>query len=124
MDGPVIVDIDLSACFRDDPLYRFPSGTDQETDLVRLDLNGLDSRRVLAQLLTRHINCLGHHIENAHASIPSLANCFGHYLIRNPRQFEIQLKTGNSVPGTAELKVHVAEMIFGSDNVDQCCVAL
>src|SRR5260370_26916551 len=112
MDGPIVVDIDLSACFRDDPLYRFSPGTDQETDLVRLDLYGLDSRRVLAQFLTRHSNCLSHHIENAHTSIPSLANCFSHYLIGDPRQFEIQLKTGNSVPGTAELKVHVAEMIF------------
>ena len=40
-----------------------------------------------------------------------------------PGEFEVQLKAGHTLCGAAQFKVHVAEVIFASDDVGEHLVA-
>ena len=41
-----------------------------------------------------------------------------------PGKFQIELETGDTVLGAAKFEIHVAEMIFGTDDVGEQVVAL
>ena len=51
--GAVVLDVDLRAGLGDDAFDGLAAGADDEADLLRIDLDGLDARRVFAQFLAR-----------------------------------------------------------------------
>lgn len=64
----IVLDIDLAAGFFDEFLDVLAAGADERADLLGVDLDGLDARRVLAQFLARSTQGLGHFGQNVHAS--------------------------------------------------------
>ena len=43
----VVLDINFSTSLRDDPLDGLAAGSDKRADLLRIDFNGFDARRIL-----------------------------------------------------------------------------
>ena len=50
VDRAVVFDVNLRAGFGDDALDRLAAGSDERADLLRIDLDRLDARRVFAQV--------------------------------------------------------------------------
>ena len=48
---------------------------------------------------------------------------FGHDFVADAGKFQIELETGDAGFGSAKFEIHVAEMIFGADDVGQKFVA-
>ncbi len=51
-------------------------------------------------------------------------NRFGHDLVGHAGKLQVELEAGDAVLGAAEFEVHVAEVIFGTDDVGEQVVAL
>ena len=50
-------------------------------------------------------------------------SCLRHDLVADAREFQVELETGDACLGAAKFEIHVAEMIFGADDVGQQVVA-
>src|SRR5205085_1379303 len=116
-------DINLRAGFGDDPLDRFAAGADECADFFRINFDCLDPRRVLAQIGTRFIERRRHDAENLRARFFRAEGRFAHDLVADAWQFQIELEPSNALIGSAKFVIHVAEMIFGTDNVGEQLVA-
>ena len=66
---------------------------------------------------------LRHDPENLGARFFRALNRFRHDLVADAGEFQIELKTGDARVGSAKFEIHVAEMIFGADDVGQQFVA-
>ena len=120
MDGAVVLDVNLGAGLGDDALDRLAAGSDERADLLRIDLDRLDARRVFAESSARGLSSAPRHDrENLGARFFRALDRFGHDLVADAGQFQIELEAGDAVVGAAEFEIHVAEMIFGADDVGQ-----
>ena len=66
----------------------------------------------------------GHDAEDLRARVFRALDRFGHDLVADTRQVSDRAGTGDAVLGAAKFEVHVAEMIFGADDVGEQLVAL
>src|SRR5260370_18885200 len=119
MDRAVVLDVNFGASLRDDPLNRLATWADKGADFLRVDLDCLDPRRVLRQLWPRLIDPGAHDLENFRARFFCAKNRFGHDLVADAGKFQVELITGDTDVRAAELEIHVAEMIFGTDDVGE-----
>ena len=119
MDGTVVLDIDLRASLGHDALDRFAAGSDKRADFLRIDFNCLNPRRVLRKFSARCVERAAHDLENLRPRFFGALDRFGHDLVTDARKFEIELITGDAIVGAAKFEVHVAEMVFGADDVGQ-----
>ena len=124
MYRPVVLDVNFSASLGDNALDGFPARTDERADLLRINFDRLDAGRVFRELRPRLLQCAAHDLENFRARFLCPLNRLRHDLVTNAWQFQVQLKTGHAVVCSAKLEVHVAKMIFRTDDVGQQFVAL
>ena len=100
-----------------DRLDHLAARSDDHTNLVGLDLQGLDARRVLRQLRTRRRHDLVHLLENVQAAVACLLQRFLHDLLLQAGDLDVHLDGGDALVGSADLEVHVAEMILVAEDV-------
>src|SRR6516164_8019755 len=124
MDRAIIVYINLGSRLGHDTLDCLAPRTDQEADLIGMNLYGFDSGRILTQLLAWRGDRDGHDIEYFHSRIPGLENRLRHNSMRNAGKLQVQLKTGNTLSSTAKLEVHIAEMVLRPDDIRKRGIAL
>ena len=65
----VVVDVDLGLELLGEAADRFAALADQQADLRRVDLDRLDARRELAELLARRLDDVGHLAEDERARL-------------------------------------------------------
>ncbi len=120
----VVLDINLRAAFGDDALDGFAAGADERADLFGINFNGLNARRVRRELRPRFIQHAAHDLEDFAACLRGARDRFGHDFVADAGQLQIQLETGHTSFGAAEFEVHVAKMVFRTDDVGEQFIAL
>src|SRR5207247_2049950 len=115
----VVLNVDLAAGLFDDAFDVLAARADEGTDLLRVNLHGDDARGVLAQFFAGLSDGFGHFAQDKQTGHASLFPCFGHDVVRQSAQFEIQLKAGDAASGAGDLAVHVTERVFPADDVGE-----
>src|ERR1700719_2941021 len=87
VNGSIIIDINLRAGFSYDAFDRLAAGTDEQTDLIRMNLNRFNARRVLTEFFPWRLNRFVHDIEHLHAGVARLTNGVGHDRVRDSWKF-------------------------------------
>ncbi|MNX73713.1 hypothetical protein D3C86_1051220 [compost metagenome] len=119
LDGAVIADVDLGAGLLDDLADHLAARTDHFTDLVDRDLDGFDLGSVLAQLGARGVHGLRHFVEDVQTTGRSLRQGLLHDLLGDAGDLDVHLKAGDAFRGARDLEVHVAQVIFVTQDVGQ-----
>src|SRR5262245_27102528 len=120
----IVLDVNLSTSLGHDPLDRFATWANERTSLCAIDFGGLDSGRVLAQLRPRLGQRAGHDLKNLAPRVTRTVNRFAEDLVADARELQVELKSSDTGFGSAKFEVHVAEMIFGADDVREEVVTL
>ena len=116
LDDAVIIDIDLGTRNLDDLADHLAARTDHLADLVRRDLHGFDTRRVLREI-ARAADRLVHFAEDVLARILRLRKRRLHDLGGDPGHLDIHLEAGDPVFGACHLEIHVAEVILIAQDI-------
>src|SRR5476649_1665790 len=80
--------------------------------ILSVDLEGLDARRVFAELGARRGQCLRHLTQDVDAAFLGLAERDLHDLLGDAFDLDVHLERGDAQFGAGDLEVHVAEMIL------------
>ena len=116
-DHAVVVDRDVGAGLGlhgvDDLAFR----ANDLADLVDRDLEANDLRSVLVDLRARFSDCFGHIGQHLHASIECLLKSSSKNVGRDAVDLGVHLQCSYEVSCTADLEVHVAHGIFGTEDV-------
>src|SRR5437899_1900753 len=123
VDGAVILDVDFATGLFDEPFDILAAGPDDSPNLLRVDLERDNARRILAQFLARRGQGLGHFFENMQAGHARFLDGFGHDSVGQTAQLEIELETGNPALGPGDLAIHVTKAVFPADDVSEQLVA-
>ena len=120
----VVLDVNLGAGLGHDAFDGLAARSDDEADLVGIDADGFDARRVLGELRARRGERALHDVQNLEPRVARDVDGFLHNLQADARQLEVELEAGDAARGAAELEIHVAEMIFAADDVGEERVAI
>ena len=123
IDRAVVFDVDFATGFLDELLDVLAARTDEQPDLLGIDLDGLDARRVFAQFLARGGQDLGHLGQHMQAADARLFHGLGHHGQRDPLQLEVELKTRDALFRAGDLAIHVAEGVLPADDIRQQLIA-
>jgi hypothetical protein len=117
-DRPVLFDVDLhlSRFEGADGLAAF---ADDEPDLLGVDLDRRDPRRVLGELRSRFGDRLGHLVEDELAGALGLVESVPHDLLRDPGDLDVHLEGRDALARACDLEVHVTEVILGALDVGE-----
>src|SRR4029077_18648790 len=119
LNGAVILAYALGAGLLDDLADHLAAGADHFADLVGGDLEGLDARRVFAELGARGGQGFRHFTQDVDAPFLGLAERDLHDLLGNAGDLDVHLQRGDADIGAGDLEVHVAEMILVTEDVRQ-----
>ena len=84
--GTIILNINLSAGLRDNALDSLPAGSDERTDLLRINFDRLDPGRVFREFRPRLVQRAAHDIENFRTRFFGAFDCFCHDLVTDARE--------------------------------------
>ena len=98
---------------------RFAAGADDQADLLGIDLNLDQTRRVRRDFLARPLDGAKHGPQNLQPCLVGLVESLADDLLGDPLVLEIQLDSGDASLGAGDLEIHVAEVIFVADDVGQ-----
>src|SRR5579862_1229647 len=118
-DRPVLLDVDLDVVLRLEAADRLAALADDETDLLRVDLDRRDARRVRGQLAAGLRDDLEHLVEDGLARPLRLLERVPHDLLRDARDLDVHLQGGDPGAGAGDLEVHVAEVVLRPLDVGQ-----
>mmetsp|Transcript_3579 Transcript_3579/g.6494 ORF Transcript_3579/g.6494 Transcript_3579/m.6494 type:complete len:499 (+) Transcript_3579:537-2033(+) len=121
LDDALVVDVDLGARDFHDLADDLAARADHFTDLVGRDLHGLDARRVLREF-TRFGHGFCHLAEDVETTGFRLLQRLFHDLLRDAGDLDVHLQGRDARFGTGNLEVHVAEVIFITQDVGQDAV--
>src|SRR5690606_29443053 len=117
LDGTGIIDIDVGTGFLAQGADGGAALADHVADLVRVDLQGHQRRRIGGQLGTRCGDGLGHFAEDVEAAFARLAQRLLHDFLVDALDLDVHLQCGHAIGGTGYLEVHVAEVIFVTQDI-------
>ena len=115
----VVLDVDLGAGLGDDLADHRAARADHLADLVGRDLDGLDARRVLAELGARRAQRLAHLAEDVHAPLARLVERDAHDLLGDAGDLDVHLQGGDALLGAGDLEVHVAQVVLVAQDVGE-----
>ena len=118
LDDAFVVDVDFCAGHFNDFTDHFTTRTDNFTDLVSWDLHGFDLWCVHAQIVGTS-QCFAHFFKDVQTASFGLVKRLGHNLLGNTRDLNVHLQGCDSGSSTSNLKVHVAKVIFVTQDVGQ-----
>ena len=99
------------------------SGSDDRADEVARDLHLDDARHERTVVLSRSRHSLFDLTQDEHSAAVSLGQSLGHHFGRKTLDLDVHLAGGDTVFGTADLEVHIAEMVLVAEDVGQDGVA-
>ena len=117
LDKTFVINVDLRAGGGDDFANDLATGTDDVADLRFVDLHGFDTWRMRGQLATRFAQCLGHFTQDMRAACLGLVQCSFKNFAGNTGNLDVHLHRGDAFGRTSYLEIHVAEMIFITQNI-------
>ena len=116
--GTVIFDGDLCTGLFLNLVDHLALRTDDFADLVDRNGGGDDARCVRAHL-GRTIDALVDDFENGGTGFLGLLQSRGQNVSRNAVELGIELQSGDELGSTGNLEVHIAEGVFGAENIGQ-----
>ena len=125
-DRAVLLDVDLDLVVGLEAANRLAALADDEADLLRVDLDRRDPRRVCGEFRACLRKRLEHLAEDELTSPGRLRERVRHDLARDARDLDVHLQRGDAVARAGDLEVHVSEVILGALDVgeDDVVVAL
>ena len=114
-----VVDVDLRLVLLLERADRLAALADQQADLVRVDLDRRDPRRVVRHLLARRVDDLGHLAEDEQPGLAGLGQRVAQDLERDARDLDVHLEGGDALLGAGDLEVHVAEVVLDAGDVGE-----
>ncbi|SIA65454.1 Uncharacterised protein [Mycobacteroides abscessus subsp. abscessus] len=118
------VDVNLNACFSDDLIDGFSTFTDDNLDLININLNSINFRSCWSQFWTNFWNSSFDHIKDFKTSFLGLSKSFRQDFCSNPLDLDIHLKGCNPVASTCNLKVHISKVVFQTLDICQYCIVI
>ena len=119
LDQALVVDIDLGAGFRNDFADHLAAGSDNVADLFLVDLQRFDARSMFGHFCTNGAERLGHFTKDMRTASAGLFQSGFHDFLRDAGNLDVHLQGRDTLFGTRDLEVHVAEMIFVAEDVGQ-----
>ena len=116
---PVVVDVDLGVELLGQRPDRLAALADHRTDLLGVDLDRGDPRRVLRQLLARLGDRVLHLAEDRQARGLGLRKRVAQDVERHTRDLDVHLKGRDALRGTGDLEVHVAQVVLHARDVGE-----
>ena len=90
---------------------------DDGTDHILRDIHGLDARHELLIVGARLGDGLGHLVKDVETTLTGLLQSFGQHLVAEAVDLDVHLAGGDTVAGTRDLEVHVAEVVLVAEDV-------
>ena len=117
-DGTVFSDVDFSTGFSSNRTNSFTAFTNHITDFVLVDFHGEQTWGVCRQLLW---TCNGgfHLIQDVQTCFFGLSQSDLHDFFGNTLDFDVHLQRGHTFCCTGYFKVHIAQMVFITQDVGQ-----
>src|SRR3954469_16870633 len=115
----LVVDVDLGLVLVLQGADGLAALADEQADLVRVDLDGEDPRRVGRELRARRGDRLVHLPEDRQARVLGLRERVAQDLERDARDLDVHLQGGDPVLGAGDLEVHVAEVVLHARDVGE-----
>ena len=110
---------DLDACLFNNTPDNLAAGADDVPNPVRFYLHGKYTWRVGRQVVSRLLDCRFHDIEYLHDPFLSLNNGPGHGVLCNALDLNIHLNSGNSFSCPGNLEIHIAEVVFITQDIGE-----
>src|SRR5215210_4461452 len=118
-DLALVVDVDLRLELLRQATDRLAALADEQADLVGVDLDRRDARRVLRQLRARRVDDLGHLAEDERPPLLGLRERVAQDVEGHARDLDVHLEGGDAVLRAGDLEVHVAEVVLHPRDVGQ-----
>src|SRR5215469_3993153 len=99
MDGPIVIDVDLGPRLLLDSPDSLTAWADYCTDLVRVDLYRLDTRRKWREVKSGLRERLEHLVHDIHAAFSGLCHGLRQHLRGESFNLDIHLERGNTIGG-------------------------
>ena len=119
LDRPVVFDIDLGTGDFADLADDLATGPDDFADLVLVDLESDDARGVLRNAFAARRDRLRHFAEDVQTALLRLGDGRAHDVFGDGRDLDVHLQRGDAFLGSGNLEVHVAQVIFVTQDVRQ-----
>src|SRR5690606_6436130 len=119
LDRAVVLDVDGSLGLFADATDGGAALADDVAALVLVDLHRQHGRGIGRQLAARLGNDLVHLAEDVQTGFQSLAQGDLHDLLGDALDLDVHLQRGDAVGGTGDLEVHVAQVVFVTQDVGQ-----
>ena len=118
-DASVVIDRNVCARLLLHGVDDFALGPDDLADLVHRDLEADDLRGGRADLGTRRRDRRVHDLEDLQAGLFGLLEGSGQHVGRDTVDLRVELESRHELGGSRDFEVHVAEGIFGSEDVGE-----
>src|SRR3954449_13162030 len=118
-DLALVVDVDLGLELVLQGADGLAALADEQADLVRVDLDREDPRRVGRELRARAGDRLVHLLQDREARLLGLRERVAQNLERDARDLDVHLEGGDAVLGAGDLEVHVAEVVLHARDVGE-----
>src|SRR3954454_8249795 len=118
-DLALVVDVDLGLELVLQGADGLAALADEQADLVRVDLDREDPRRVGRELRARAGDRLVHLLQDRQARLLGLRERVAQDLERDARDLDVHLEGGDAVLGAGDLEVHVAEVVLHARDVGE-----
>ncbi len=119
VDGAILLHVNLHARLLDDGADGFAAGADDRANLLRVNLEDGDARRVGGQLRPGLRDDLQHLVQHVEARLPGLGQGLGHDVVVQPLELDIHLHGGDATPGAGHLEVHVPQVVLHPQDVGE-----
>src|SRR5450759_268859 len=119
LDRAVVLDVDLGAGFLLDLADHGATLADDVADLLGVDLDGDDARRVVAHLRAAGRDDRVHLVEDCHPRGVGLLQTLANDRFADALDLDVHLECRYALAGAGHLEVHVAEGILFAENVGQ-----
>src|SRR2546423_4132744 len=118
-DVAVLLDVDLDVVVGLERADRLAALADHHPDLLGVDLDGGNTRRVAGELRPGLRDRLQHLVEDELPRPLRLLERTPEDLLRDAGDLDVHLQRRDALASAGDLEVHVAEMVFGSLDVGQ-----
>ena len=118
-DGAIVLDVDVHFALFLDLADHLAAGADDLADLVGIDVDGGDARRIGRQLRAGLGDGLGHLVQDVEPAVARLGQGLGQDLVAQALDLDVHLQGRDPLAGAGDLEVHVAQVIFQALDVAQ-----
>ncbi|CYH46695.1 Uncharacterised protein [Streptococcus pneumoniae] len=116
--------INLNTCFSNNLVDGFSTLTDDNLNLVHINLDRINFRSSWSQFWTNFWNGCFNDIKDFKTRFLGLSKSLRQDFCSNPLNLDIHLKGCNPITSTCNLEVHISKVIFQTLDICQYCVVI